>query len=42
MDAHNSFDNPNAVRPAPFSGRIENGRVSVRMPAMGVAVLAVE
>ena len=42
MDAHNSFDNPNALRPAPFSGRVENGRIVVRMPAMGVAVLAVE
>ena len=42
MDAHNSFDNPNALRPAPFSGRVENGRIMVRMPAMGVAVLAVD
>jgi alpha-N-arabinofuranosidase len=42
MDAHNSFANPNALRPTPFSGRVENGRVVVRMPAMGVAVLAVE
>jgi alpha-L-arabinofuranosidase len=42
MDAHNSFDNPNALRPTPFSGRVENGRIVVRMPAMGVAVLAVE
>jgi alpha-N-arabinofuranosidase len=42
MDAHNTFDNPNALHPVPFSGRIENGRVVLRMPAMGVAVVAVE
>jgi alpha-N-arabinofuranosidase len=42
MDAHNSFDNPRALTPQPFSGTIENGRVVVRMPAMGVAVLVVD
>lgn len=42
MDAHNSFDNPNALVPRPFRGSVENGRVVVQMPPMGVAVLAVE
>jgi alpha-N-arabinofuranosidase len=42
MDAHNSFDNPNALTPAPFNGSIQDGRVVVQMPPMGVAVLAVE
>ena len=42
MDAHNSFDSPNALTPQPFSGSIVDGRVFVEMPPMGVAVLAVE
>lgn len=42
MDAHNTFDSPNALTPQPFSGTIENGMVVVQMPPMGVAVLAVE
>lgn len=42
MDAHNSFDSPNALVPQPFSGSIADGRVVVQMPPMGVAVLAVE
>jgi alpha-N-arabinofuranosidase len=42
MDAHNSFDNPDALRPEPFSGSVQDDRIVVQMPPMGVAVVAVE
>jgi alpha-L-arabinofuranosidase len=42
MDAHNSFDNPNALVPRPFRGEMVDGRLVVQMPPMGVAVLAVD
>jgi hypothetical protein len=42
MDAHNSFDEPNALTPQSFSGSVQNGMVVVEMPPMGVAVLAVD
>jgi len=41
MDAHNSFDAPNAVHPVAFSGASENGKLVFHMPAMAVAVVAV-
>jgi alpha-N-arabinofuranosidase len=41
MDAHNSFDNPNAVHPVAFSGAMENGKMVFHMPPMAVAVVAV-
>ena len=40
MDAHNSFDQPNTVVPAPFTGaQVANGAVSVTLPAKSVVVL---
>jgi alpha-N-arabinofuranosidase len=42
MDAHNSFEGPNALVPKPFSGTVENGRLVFQMPAMGVAVVTVD
>jgi alpha-N-arabinofuranosidase len=42
MDAHNSFDNPKALAPKPFSGTVEGGKLVFEMPAMGVAVVAIE
>jgi alpha-N-arabinofuranosidase len=42
MDAHNSFTAPNAVHPVPFSGASENGKLVFHMPAMAVAVVAVQ
>ena len=42
MDAHNSFDNPNALVPRPFRGEMVDGRLVVQMPPMGVAVVAVD
>ena len=42
MDAHNSFDNPNALAPRPFGGTVEGGKLVFQMPAMGVAVVTVD
>jgi alpha-N-arabinofuranosidase len=40
MDAHNTFEQPEAVEPRAFSGfTLENGRLAVRLPRMSVAVL---
>ncbi len=42
MDAHNSFDKPNLVRPLPFASSTEGGKMSFDMPAKGVAVVTVD
>jgi alpha-N-arabinofuranosidase len=40
MDAHNTFDDPVAVKPQPFSGAsVENGTLRVDLPAKSVVVL---
>jgi alpha-L-arabinofuranosidase len=40
MDAHNTFERPEAVKPAPFTGaRIANGQLTVTLPAHSVVVL---
>jgi alpha-N-arabinofuranosidase len=40
MDAQNTFDTPDAVRPQPFSGAtIEGGKLSATLPAKSVVVL---
>jgi alpha-N-arabinofuranosidase len=40
MDAHNTFDQPDVVRPAPFTGAsASGGTVSAALPAMSVVVL---
>ena len=40
MDAHNTFDAPNAVKPAPFAGASINGRtLTVELPAKSIAML---
>ncbi len=41
MDAHNTFTSPNAVHPVSFRGASENGKLVFHMPAMAVAVVAV-
>ena len=41
MNAHNTFDAPDAVRPTAFTGaRIESGKLVVTLPAKSVVVLA--
>jgi len=42
MDAHNTFEQPQAVKPAPFSARAADGKLTVKVPAKGVMVFAVE
>jgi len=42
MDAHNTFQNPQAIKPAPFSASASGGKLTVKVPAKAVMVLAVE
>jgi alpha-N-arabinofuranosidase len=42
MDAHNTFQNPQVIKPAAFSARAAGGRLSVKVPAKAVMVLALE
>jgi alpha-N-arabinofuranosidase len=42
MDAHNTFDAPDAVKPAPFSGAsLANGNLTVELPPKSVVMLDV-
>jgi alpha-N-arabinofuranosidase len=41
MDAHNTFDDPSAVKPAVFDGaRVSRGVVRVEVPAKSIIVLS--
>jgi alpha-N-arabinofuranosidase len=43
LDAHNTFENPDAVHPARLTGAsIKSGKLSLTLPAKSVAVLTVE
>jgi alpha-N-arabinofuranosidase len=43
MDAQNSFDDPAAVAPAPFTGaRLEGGRLVLTLPAKSIVVLKLQ
>jgi alpha-L-arabinofuranosidase len=42
MDAHNTFEHPNAIRPAPFEGERQGRRLLFRLPPKSVAVVAVQ
>ncbi|CAN7271370.1 alpha-N-arabinofuranosidase [Pseudoduganella sp. LjRoot289] len=42
MDAHNTFAAPQAVKPAPFEAQASGGKLSVKLPAKSVVVVAVE
>ncbi|MBD8531062.1 MULTISPECIES: alpha-N-arabinofuranosidase [unclassified Massilia] len=42
MDAHNTFDNKQAVKPAPYSAKASGGKMTVTLPAKSVMVVAVE
>jgi alpha-N-arabinofuranosidase len=42
MDAHNTFQNPQAVKPAAFSARAARGKLSIKLPAKAVMVVALE
>jgi alpha-N-arabinofuranosidase len=42
MDAHNSFDRPDQVRPAPFTGATQTQTgITLELPAKSVVVLAI-
>jgi len=42
MDAHNTFENPEAIKPAAFNAQAKGGKLSVKLPAKSVIVVAVE
>lgn len=42
MDAHNTFQQAALVKPVPFSARADGGKLSVKLPAKSVVVVAVE
>ncbi|GGY94929.1 alpha-N-arabinofuranosidase [Pseudoduganella plicata] len=42
MDAHNTFEAPDAVKPAPFSAQASGGKLTVQLPAKSVIVTSVE
>jgi alpha-N-arabinofuranosidase len=42
VDAHNSFDRPNDVRPRPFAGRVSGGRLLFDLPSKSIAVVQLQ
>ena len=43
LDAHNTFDNPNTVKPTAFDGaKIDGDQLSAEIPAHSVVVLTLE
>jgi alpha-N-arabinofuranosidase len=42
MDSHNSFEAPNAVRPAAFAGGSDGGKLAFDLPPRSVAVVALD
>ncbi|MET0356321.1 MAG: alpha-L-arabinofuranosidase C-terminal domain-containing protein [Cellvibrio sp.] len=42
IDAHNTFEKPESIKPANFVGQVKNGKLSLKLPAKSVVVVAVE
>jgi alpha-N-arabinofuranosidase len=42
MDAHNTFAHPQAIKPAAFNARAAGGKLSIKVPAKAVMVVALE
>jgi alpha-N-arabinofuranosidase len=42
MDAHNTFEHKDAVKPAPFSASATGGKLTIKVPAKAVMVVSVE
>jgi alpha-N-arabinofuranosidase len=43
MNAHNTFEQPEVVKPAPFTGvTVANNKLAIKLPAMSVVTLAVK
>jgi alpha-N-arabinofuranosidase len=42
IDTHNTFETPDNIRPGPFAGTNESGKLVFKLPAKSIAVLAIE
>jgi alpha-N-arabinofuranosidase len=42
MDAHNTFEQPQAIKPAPYSAKAANGKLTLKVPAKSVVVVSVD
>jgi alpha-N-arabinofuranosidase len=42
MDAHNTFQSPQTIKPAPFSAEAAGGKLTVKVPAKAVIVVSVD
>jgi alpha-N-arabinofuranosidase len=42
MDAHNTFEKPQAIKPAPYSAKAVNGKLTLKVPAKSVMVVSVD
>jgi alpha-N-arabinofuranosidase len=42
IDTHNSFDQPNRIQPAPYSGRVSDGELLFDLPSKSITVVQVE
>ena len=43
MDAHNTFDQPEAVKPAPFEGgEVAGNNLTVTLPAKSIVILRID
>ena len=42
MDAHNTFQKPQAIKPAAFSAQAAGGKLTIKVPAKAVVVVAME
>jgi alpha-N-arabinofuranosidase len=42
MDAHNTPDQPEVVAPVKISGKLDGGKIVIRLPAMSVSVLSLQ
>jgi alpha-N-arabinofuranosidase len=42
MDAHNTFEKPQAIKPAAYSAKAANGKLTMKVPAKAVIVVSVD
>ncbi|MEO7497073.1 MAG: alpha-L-arabinofuranosidase C-terminal domain-containing protein, partial [Massilia sp.] len=42
MDAHNTFKQKDAVKPAPYAAKAVNGKLNLTIPAKAIVVVALE
>lgn len=41
MDAHNTFEQPNTIKPSPYSVHANNGKLTFKLPAKSIVVVAI-